>query len=152
MLYNTLPAFLLSLLLVVVSCNTVNSDNNDPLTELQSDRQEYVAGDSLRITIYNYSPQKLFLDRNCYTTEGSELIMLERLVDGSWEKPAPPDGCLAIYYPPVEIQPGESQVFEAVALNPGTFRYRFPLYRTESLQGLLSASRRVTNAFTVKPE
>lgn len=152
MLYKTLPFLLLSLLLVGVSCNTVSSDNNDPFTELRSNQREYVAGDSLSITISNYSPQKLFLDRNCSTVEGSELIMLEQLVDGSWETPAPPDGCRAIYFPPVEIQPGESHVFKAVALNPGTYRYSFPIYRTESLQGLLSDSRRVTNAFTVRPE
>jgi hypothetical protein len=154
MLYKkiSLPFLLLTLLLVGVSCNTVSSDNNDPLTELRSNKQEYVAGDSLRITIHNYSPQKLFLDRNCSSVEGGELIMLEQLVDGSWEEPAPPDGCLGIYIPPVVIEPGKSHVFKAVALNPGTYRYSFPIYRTESLQGLLSDSRRVTNAFTVRPE
>ena len=145
--------FFLPLLLWAVSCNTVDSGERTPLTELRSDQAAYTAGDSLRITITNYSEQSLFRDRNCHLNDDTEMLTLQRLVGGEWVDSPPPDGCYAIYFPPVEIKPGESDEFRAFAISePGTYRYRFPLYRGEGLEELLPRSNRVTNAFTVRAD
>ncbi|MFW6347864.1 MAG: hypothetical protein ACOC2C_04550 [Cyclonatronaceae bacterium] len=145
--------FFLPLVLWAVSCHTVDSGGPTPLTELRSDQATYAAGDSLRITITNFSEQSLFRDRNCHLNDDTEMLTLERLVGDEWVDPPPPDGCYAIYFPPVEIKPGESDEFRAFAISePGTYRYRFPLYRGEGLQELLPRSSRVSNAFTVRPD
>jgi len=131
------------------SCDVLNSSDN--LVELTSDQENYLVGETVTIALKNNSRNTIYFIRRCDLSGETESVAIEEKIDGTWQDGKRPLGCAGIV-PPIEIQPGEKHLFEAVFNQPGVYRYRLGIYQTVGGEGLLPENQRRSNPFTIRRE
>ncbi len=137
----------LALLLLATSCLNLDDDKGFLVV---TTAQVYNVGDTVTLRIRSGATRTIFINPNCALSNDKAGILREQVVNNEFVEPPPPDGCIGVGVPLIQLRSGRTTSLDFLADTTGEFRYRI-LFYVENEDGFSPADPPFySNAFLVR--
>jgi len=119
----------LALLFFTTSCLNLEGDKG---FQVLTNAQVYNVGDTVTLRIRSGATRTIYINPNCALSNDVAGILREQVVNSEFVEPPPPDGCIGVYVPLIQLRSGRTTSLDFLADTTGEFRYRILFYVEEN--------------------